>query len=152
MKNKKLQIQQLERRVKLFSAAGQLPRPTTGWIRAIRTALGMSLRQLGDKLSISRQSAQELEMREKEDSITLKSLREAANAMDMELVYGFVPRDGSMEAYIETKARKMASEIVLRTSNNMRLEDQQNSDERIEQAIEERTENIVRDMPKSLWD
>lgn len=152
MKNKKLQIQQLERRVKLFSAAGQLPRPTTGWIRAIRTALGMSLRQLGDKLSISRQSAQELEMREKEDSITLKSLREAANAMDMELVYGFVPRDGSMEAYIETKARKMAREIVLRTSNNMRLEDQQNSDERIEQAIEERTENIVRDMPKSLWD
>jgi len=52
----------------------------------------MSLEQLGDKLNITRQSAQNLEKREAEDSITLKSLEEAANAIDMQLVYGLAPK------------------------------------------------------------
>ena len=52
----------------------------------------MSLEQLGDKLNITRQRAQNLEKREAEDSITLKSLEEAANAIDMQLVYGLAPK------------------------------------------------------------
>ncbi len=126
--------------------------PPTGWIRAVRTALGMSLQQLGNKISITKQSLQDIERREKDGSITIKTMREAANALDMELVYGFVPKDGSLDALIERKAQELASRIVSRTSNTMKLEDQGNSDKRIRKAIEERAASIKNEMPKILWD
>lgn len=151
MDNKKLQIEQLEARIKLFSSARKLPNPPTGWIRAIRLALGMTLQQLANKLSITKQSVQEIEMREKEGVITLKTLRDTARVLDMELVYGFVPKDGSLDKYIEKKARELAQKIVYRTSNNMKLEDQENTNERIKKAIEERTAIIKQELPKSLW-
>ena len=95
---------------------------------------------------------QEIEQREKEGSITIKSLKEVARAMDMQLVYGFVPNDGSLDALIDRKAKELAKQIVMRTSNTMKLEDQQNSAERLEQAIQERTIAIKNEMPKILWD
>lgn len=126
--------------------------PPTGWIRAVRMALGISLEQLGNKLGISRQSMRHMELREREGSVTLKSLREAADSLDMHLVYGFVPKDGTLKALIERKARELATEIVLRTSHTMRLEDQENSEERIQKAIEEKTAQFVNELPKMLWD
>jgi predicted DNA-binding mobile mystery protein A len=152
MDNKKLQISQLESRIRLFSPTRQLPNPPTGWIKAIRLALGMSLQQLANKLAKTKQSVQEIEVREIEGAITLKSLRETARALDMELVYGFVPKEGSLEAYIENKAHKMAEEIVIRTSNTMKLEDQENTPKRIKKSIKERTALIKQELPKSLWD
>jgi predicted DNA-binding mobile mystery protein A len=152
MDKKKLQIEQLESRIKLFSPTRQLPNPPTGWVKAIRLALGMSLQQLAIKLGMTKQSVQEIETREKEGGITLKSLREAARALDMELVYGFVPKDGTLEGYIDGKARVLAEKIVTRTSNTMKLEDQENSNERIKKAIEERTRIIKQELPKTLWD
>lgn len=152
MDSKKLQIEQLEKRLKLFSEARKYPKPPIGWIRAIRLALGMTMQQLGTKLSMTKQSVQDLENREKEGSITLKSLSEAAKALDMELVYGLVPKDGTLEKYIEKKAHKMAEEIVNRTSASMKLEDQGVSYDRIQKAIEDRTKIIKYELPKSLWD
>src|SRR5690554_2421798 len=152
MDSKNLQIQQLDKRIQLFAQAQKYPNPNTGWIRAIRSALGMTLLQLANKLSITKQGAKEVELREQEGAITLKSLRETARAMDMELVYGFVPIDGSLEKHIEKKAYKLAKRIVMRTSNNMKLEDQENSTERIQKAIEERAALIKQELPKSLWD
>ncbi|MFK8056025.1 MAG: mobile mystery protein A [Saprospiraceae bacterium] len=152
MKKNKLQIEQLESRIALFSTTRQLPNPPTGWVKAVRLALGMSLKQLATKLSITKQSVQEIETREKEGAITLKSLREAARALDMELVYGFVPKDGSLDQYIENKARSLAETIVFRASNTMKLEDQENTTQRIKKAIEDRTIIIKQDLPKALWD
>lgn len=152
MNKKKLQIDQLESRIKRFSYAHELPNPPTGWIRAIRLALGMSLQQLANKLTITKQSVQEMEKREKEGAVTLRSLRETAHALDMELVYGFVPKEGSLEKYIDKKARLLAREIVLRTSNTMKLEAQENTDQRLKKAIEERVIIIKRELPKALWD
>jgi predicted DNA-binding mobile mystery protein A len=150
MDKKKLQIEQLESRIELFSQTRQLPSPPTGWVKAVRLALGMSMQQLANKLGITKQSVQELETREREGAITLKSLRETARALDMELVYGFVPKEGTLDSYIESKARSLAEKIVSRTSNTMKLEGQQNTDSRIKKAIEERT--IKQELPKTLWD
>lgn len=152
MSTKKLQLQHLERKMAAFSHVQKVPAPASGWVRALRTALGMSMQQLGNKLSISKQSVQAIERREKEGSITLNSLKEAANALDMQLVYGFVPKDGTLNQLIERKARELAVQIVMRTSNTMRLEDQENSKARITKAIEERTDEIANQMPKILWD
>lgn len=93
-----------------------------------------------------------MEIREKEGAITLKTLRDTARAMDMDLVYGFVPKEGSLDKYIEKKAREMAKQIVLRTSANMKLEDQEVAGERIKKAIDDRTAIIKHELPKSLWD
>src|SRR5690606_39796357 len=92
MSNKKLQIEQLGRKLNEFITVQQVVVPPTGWLKAVRVSLGMSLQQLATKLSITKQSVQEIELREKEGTITLKSLRETANALDMQLVYGLVPK------------------------------------------------------------
>ena len=83
---------------------------------------------------------------------TIKSLREIAHALDMQLVYGFVPNDGSLDALIEKRATELATKIVLRTNNTMKLEDQGNTNERIKKAIKERADEIKTEMPKILWD
>ena len=152
MGKKSLQLQQLNQKMAGFAILNEVPQPSTGWIKAIRVAIGMSMQQLGNKLSITKQGVLDIEKREKEGSITIKSLKELGRALDMELVYGFVPNDGTLEALIEKRARELATKIVLRTSNTMRLENQGNSDKRIELAINERTEEIKNEMPKILWD
>ncbi|MBB2151157.1 mobile mystery protein A [Pedobacter gandavensis] len=152
MGKQSLMIQQLNKKLLSFASLRQVAVPPNGWIKAIRTALGMSMQQLGNKLSVTKQSIQDIEKREKDGSITLKSLRELGRVLDMELVYGFVPKDGSLDALVEKKALELASKIVLRTSNTMKLEAQENSKERIEKAIQERAEEIKNKMPKILWD
>jgi len=151
-KKKQLLMEQLDKKMGFFANIFDISVPPAGWINSIRIALNMSLRQLGNRLSISAQSVKETEQRESDGSITLKSLREAGKALDLKLVYGFVPKEKSLEKMIEQKAYEIAKEIVLRTSHSMMLEDQQNSNERIEKAIKERTEEIKNEMPGYLWD
>jgi predicted DNA-binding mobile mystery protein A len=107
---------------------------------------------LGDRLRISPQSVKEIEERETNGTITLNSLRDAANAIDMKLVYGFVSKHESLEQMIEKRAKELATEIVMRTHATMTLENQQNSKERIEKAIAQKTAEIKFEMPKYLWD
>jgi predicted DNA-binding mobile mystery protein A len=152
MGKKSLQLQQLNSKMLGFASLKQVAMPPTGWIKAIRTAIGMSMQQLGNKLNVSKQGVMDIEKREKNGSITIKSLREIARAMDMQLVYGFVPNDGSLDALIEKRATELATQIVMRTANTMKLEDQANSKKRIETAIRERAAAIKNEMPKILWD
>ncbi|NTU57372.1 MAG: mobile mystery protein A [Chlorobiaceae bacterium] len=152
MSEKTLSIRHLNEKMLSFESLRQVPVPSTGWIKAIRLALGMSMKQLGDRLSITKQSIQSIEKREKEGSITIKALRELGEALDMQLVYGFVPVDGSLNALIDRKAVELATEIVMRTSNTMKLENQENSKERIAEAVRERAYDIRKEMPKMLWD
>lgn len=151
MKNN-LQRKQLGKKISVFKAAQQEVKPHAGWIKAIRTSLGMSLEQLATKLNISKQSVQSLEKREQEMGITLQSLYDVAAAMDMELVYAIVPKDETLEDLIARKANILAKQIVMRTAQTMALEDQQNSAQRLDEAIEERKQDIILNMPKALWD
>lgn len=152
METRKLQIEHLDRRIGIFLPLANTATPPLGWVKAIRSALGISLQQIAKRLSITKQSVKEIELREKDGTITLNSLREVARSLDMELVYVFVPKDGSLNALIDRKAREMATAIVQRASNTMKLEDQENSDQRIQQAIEERFSELKSEMPKALWD
>ena len=152
IKLRKLIIDQLDRRFSSLKNLHDLSTPAKGWVYSIRTALKMSLRQLGSRLGISAQSVKEMEQREANGSITLKSLREVANALEMKVVYAIIPKDDSIEKMIEKRATEIAREIVLRTSNTMMLEDQENSKERIEKAIKNKAEEIKNKMPNYLWD
>jgi predicted DNA-binding mobile mystery protein A len=152
MKNKLVHFQQLNNKMLGFGVLKQASVPPAGWVKAIRAAFGMSMQQLGNKLAVSKQAILDIEKREKNGSITLKSLNEIAQVMDMQLVYGLVPNDASLEVLVEKRATELATKIVLRTYQTMKLEDQAISKQRIKKAIKERAEEIKREMPKILWD
>ncbi len=151
-KNTKLLIQQLDNKLNAFRSLKDIPIPVNGWLHTIRTTLKISLRQMGNKLSITPQSMKEIEQREKDGSITLKNLREAGKALDLKLVYGFIASEESIEIMIDKRAYEIAKQIVQRTSHSMVLEDQENSKQRIEKAIKERAAEIKNEMPGYLWD
>ncbi len=89
----------------MFKPAANAAPPHTGWIKTVRVSLGMTLQQLANRLSVTKQNVSEMESREAEGAITLNRLREAANALDMNLVYGFVPKDGSLDHLIDRKSQ-----------------------------------------------
>jgi predicted DNA-binding mobile mystery protein A len=151
MTNQLLLVEQLDKKLAVLKPLENFAVPTYGWIYNIRTALKMSLRQLGNRLSISAQSVKEIELREAGGSISLKTLGDVGNALDLKLVYGFIPRHESIDAMIEKRAREIAAEIVQRTSNTMKLEGQENTDERINKAIENKTWEIKTFSLKALW-
>ena len=126
--------------------------PSQGWIKTIRTALGISLQQVGNKLGITKQGVLDIEKREQSGAITINALREVAKVLDMQFVYGFFPNATSLDALIEQRATELATQIVMRTAQTMSLEDQANTEERLQNAIKERASNIINEMPKLLWD
>lgn len=153
MKNeqKRLLVTQLDKKIAYFIGAKNHLLPGEGWIYSIRTALGMSLKQLGKRLKITPQGVKDIERREKDGSLTLQRLREVAAALDMHLVYGLVPKEQTLDKMIEKRARELAQEIVLKTSHTMHLENQGLDENAIKEAIDNRAEKIRNEMPKDLW-
>jgi len=124
-----------------FAAAKSLPpRPSSGWIAAVREALGLSLADVGRRLRVPRQNVQMFEHAEATDRITLATLRKVAEAMGCDLIYGFVPRSGSFEELAERPARESATRDVQRVVHTMALEDQkpENSSQLIEDEAQRR--------------
>src|ERR1700733_8532626 len=137
-----LRLKQLDRSLGPYWLARKVPRPSKGWIRTIRQALGVSSGDLARRLGTSRQLPLQLEKGEAEDRITLKSLRAVANALDCDLVYALVPRAHSMQELIENRARAEAKMRVLGVEHSMALENQAVG--RIDETVEEETRRLVR--------
>jgi predicted DNA-binding mobile mystery protein A len=152
IRNNNLLAKQASNKMTALTPLVQFVPPTEGWLRMIRAALNMSMRQLGVRMSITPQSVLDMERREKEGTVSIKMLKEAAEALDMHFVYGFVPKDGSLEQMIERKAYEAAARIVSRTHTTMTLEGQGNTEQRLKDATRELAGEIVRDMPGKLWD
>lgn len=150
-RKRKLIIEQLDSKLAAFKPAAVIIRPEKGWVNAIRTSLNMPLNTLGLKLDTTPQGIKNLELREQSGSITLNALKEAAEGLDMKLVYALIPKDESLEKMIEQRAYEMAKKIVMRTSASMKLEDQENTNERLRNAIIEKAEDIKDELPKYLW-
>ena len=148
----RLMIEQLDKKLQVYAPLVSTSIPDKGWIHVIRKAYKMSLRQFGERLGITPPSAENIEKREKEGSITLRSLEEAGRALDMKLVYGFVPMHGSIEKTIEDRARALALEIVKATSHTMVLEDQEVTNERLKKAVDNKAAELIYKMPRHLWD
>lgn len=127
------------------------------WIKQLRWGLNMSRRQLGERMGISGRTVQDLERREEEEKVTLATLRRAANALDLDLFYMFVPKneertDKPLQAIIERQARKVAEEIAGRTSTSMKLEEQGIDKRAHLENIDELTTKLSIELPSSLWD
>ena len=59
------------------AASNRLPRG--GWLKTIRTALGMTTQQAGTRLGVSQSRMFRIEQAEADGSLSLKNLRDAAN-------------------------------------------------------------------------
>lgn len=59
-----------------------------------REALLLSTTKVAEKLGLTRAAYSALEQREMEGKVTINSLREAAEALDCELVYALIPKSG----------------------------------------------------------
>jgi predicted DNA-binding mobile mystery protein A len=152
MRNKKLIIQQLDQKLSLFVPLISLSKPSIGWIKSIRTALNMTLEQMGNRLSMTKQGARAIEIREMNGSLTLKHLEEVGKALNLKLVYGFVPMEGSLEKMIEKKSKEKATYIVNKTHLNMVMEDQGNNEEYLKASVEELSDDLKRNMNHIIWD
>ena len=153
MRNKrKLLIEHLDQKLLTFYPTRNVIVPDRGWLHSIRTTLNMTMAQLGTKLNITRQGVKRIEESEAKGTISLKALNAAANAMDFKLVYAIVPKKGNLNDLIDYKAEKLAKQIVFRTNQNMKLEDQGIGDEKLAKTMEELALEIKREMKKSLWD
>jgi len=150
--NKKLLLEQLDKKLEKFSVLKEADMPPRGWINAIRTAMNMSLVQLAKRLKKTSVSVKEIEEREQNKTITLNKLMEVAEKLDLQFVYALLPKESSIETIIENRALQVAREIVMRTSHSMKLEEQENREERLQRAIKDRAEQIKQEMPKYLWD
>lgn len=125
--------------------------PPFGWIRAIREALGMSPAQLAACMGVSRPRINTLEKAEKTGATTLKSLRQAAEAMDCTLVYAFVP-NGSLDEIVQKQAKRKADERLTRLEHTMRLENQTPDQSDLADERERLRQDILSGNQRKLWD
>lgn len=138
----------LDRRLGAIDSNVLVP-PSAGWVRAIRDALGLSTRQLGERLGVAAMSVTDLEESERAGRAQLATLRRAADAMDCDLVYAFVPRT-SLEDTVRRQALRAARRELSRVDTTMRLEGQALPSEEAEARVAEFAESLLDD--RALWD
>jgi predicted DNA-binding mobile mystery protein A len=118
----------------------------------VRLALGMSLRQLAERLGLSTNALAKYEQNEQNGSISLGTLAKAAEALDMELVYYLRPKRGTLQHSLDSQARRKAAEILDRSTQTMMLEQQETSAAYRVQELDRLTSELREQMPRTLWD
>ncbi len=94
----------------------------------------------------------QLENAEIHDAITLRTLKETANALECELIYAIVPKGGlSLEDVIRTRAEEIAKERVARIAHSMSLEAQSIDTGTIKIQKDELTKSLIEHLNKKFW-
>ncbi len=121
MNEKKMIIRLLDKRFAGIDSE-LLKKPSQGWIRTIREALGMTSTQLARRMGLSQPRVIQMEKNEK--NLKLATLEKAAAALGCRLVYALVP-DEPIEEMLRDRAREKATELTRKVNINMALENQQ---------------------------
>jgi len=148
---KNIALQQLDKTLAGIKPMLSMQRPARGWLRAIRDALGMSGPQMAKRMNMTRQGIAELEKSEISGAISLNTLQRAAEALDSVLVYAVVPRD-SLQATVERQARKWIEREQAYASHTMLLENQLPPAEERRAVTDAAVADLIRRLPKRLWD
>ena len=91
-----------------YQAARRVQRPLRGWLRKVRKTMGYMAADVASDLEVSPSMVFQLERSEWKETITLKRLKEMAWAMECELVYCIVPREGKFEDQLMVFAKRLA--------------------------------------------
>lgn len=145
-KQNKLARRKLDEKFKKLNLSS-IEKPSQGWVKAIRQALGMTTYQLAKLLNIKQPRI--LEMEKTESSLSLKSLEKVADALNCKLVYALVPKT-SLESMAYGQAEKKAKKILAKVSHNMALENQTPIYDKIE--LEDMIQELLNGSQARLWD
>jgi len=145
--DKKLIREQLDKKLKVQFASLYSDK---GWIKLIREALGMSTTQLASKVGINQSRISRLENAEIDGDLKLSSLKKIADGLDMQFVYGFVPKD-SLENMVLEQAKKIAHKRMKRVNHTMRLEEQELSSDEKSKAFQDLVQKILIEDSKDFW-
>lgn len=148
----KLRLRQLDRKMEPFRESGAMQRPKGGWLRAIRKALGMTASQLAGRVGVSQSSVSQYEQREVEDRLTLATLRKVADALNCDVAYTLVPREGGLTETLQKRAETVARRRVEDVNQTMRLEAQEISESEKKRRVRELAAELMNGDPKKLWD
>jgi len=147
----KISRRQLDRQLEaVFEMA--TPVPPRGWVRAIRSALGMTMRQMASRMDGSASAVAAIEANEASGALTLRRLRAAAEALDCEVFYVLVPKSGSLEATLRRRAEAVAQGAVRHADRHMRVEDQGVDEPRLREHVDDLVADLLREPPARLWD
>jgi predicted DNA-binding mobile mystery protein A len=124
--------------------------PTEGWLCTVRKALKMSAAELARRLGKSRSLVSHTEKKEPDGGVTIKTMKNMAEAMGCRFVYAIVP-ENSIEDILEAWASKKARRIVEKTSQHMALEAQELSADQVESEIRRISQELLRKMPSDFW-
>ena len=144
-----LKLRQLDDTRPLLTAIPVPPRG--GWIKAIREAIGMTTRQLAERLGLAQPTVVDAEKNEAAGRITLSQLRRLAGALDCELRYVLVPRIPLAER-VDAQAERKAREQVASVAHTMALEAQGTDSEFQRRQIDEVKDELLRGRRSRLWD
>lgn len=143
--------EQLETALSRLAPMHDFHRPAKGWLRSIREALGMSGKQYAMRLGVSAPWISNLEKKELSGTVTIKTMQQAADALDCAFVYAVIPRK-SLTEIVRNRAESLARKKMARVSHTMLLEAQQLSAIEQKKALEAEVEIIMQTMPKELWE
>lgn len=112
----------LERDLRLHRDTPTVP-PRSGWIRAIRDALGMSTSELAARMGVSKARVGQIEKGERDRTIKLGTLERAADALGCRVEYVLVPRL-PLDDLVWAQATAKAMAEIGAVDHTMALEDQ----------------------------
>lgn len=150
--DKDLNIQQLDETLSKLNELAKVPMPSNGWINAIRKGLGMSARNLGDRIGLSQPRIALMEKGELDGSISLKTLEKAAQGLGCRVVYAFIPEDGTLQNMRSKQAHQKAMTLNQYTERHMELEEQATQDSFQTQSIKVIANDYLRNWPRDFWD
>lgn len=128
-----------------------LDAPPRGWLRALREALGMTSRQLAFRMGVGNSRISMIEKAEVTGSTTLRTLRQAATAMNCTLVYAFVPNE-PLDDIVRDRAEQKVSGDIARLDQTMRLENQALRKADLDAERQRLVDGILAGSLRGLWD
>ena len=144
-----LPLQQLDRVLAPWRSLSP-SRPSGGWLRAVRQALGMTTRQLAKTVGVTQAAVVDAERTEAKGDITLATLRRYAAALGCELTYALVPKR-PLQEIVEERADGIARDQVSRVRHSMSLEDQATNKDNSERDIEDLRRKLLEGKRSRLW-
>lgn len=145
-----LKLRQLDTALDRWRSADLPSRPPSGWIKAVREGLGMAATHLAARLGVTTSTVTRLETSEADDTISLGSLRRAAEALGCELHYALVPKK-SLSDTLKDRALALARQQMAGISHTMALEAQATSRETVEAQTRTLAEDLLKGSRRALW-
>jgi predicted DNA-binding mobile mystery protein A len=145
-----LKLRQLDAALTRWRGADLQARPPQGWLKAIREALGMPAAHLAQRLGVAPSTVTRMETSEADDTISLATLRRAAEALDCELRYALVPRQ-LPGGNAGNTCRRLARNQMAAISHTMALEAQSTPPETVESQTRALAESLLKGSRRALW-